>query len=127
MAGGNWTPELLDFAGGTPGLAKPGQHSGYISWDEIAAFDPEVLLVAPCGFDLPRTLREIAPLQALPQWSKLSAVRTGRAFALDGNAFFNRSGPRLVDSLEIAAWLLHPQLFSQPHGVELGVTYVPLA
>lgn len=126
MAGGNWTPELLDIAGGTPGLATPGQHSGYVSWDEIAEFDPEVLLIAPCGFDLPRTLREITPLQTLPQWRKLSAVRSGRAFALDGNAFFNRSGPRLVDSLEIAAWLLHPQLFSQPKAAVLGVSFAPL-
>lgn len=108
MTAGNWTPELLELAGGQGGLASKGEHSRYVSWQQIIDFDPQVLLVAPCGFDLQRSQRESLILPALPHWNAVSAVQSGRAFVLDGNALLNRSGPRIVDSIELLAHLLHP-------------------
>ena len=93
-----------------------GQHSDYVTWDEIRAFDPEVLFVAPCGFDLARSRAEAEQLRDLPRFSTLSAVRRGRAYVLDGNAYLNRSGPRLVESLELLACLIHPETFPPPAG-----------
>jgi iron complex transport system substrate-binding protein len=113
MAAGNWTPQLVALAGGESGLARAGRHSDYVSPEEVHEFDPEVLIVAPCGFDLERTIREARSLQH-PQWERLSACRNGRVYALDGNAYLNRSGPRLVDSLEILAHLLHPERAPEP-------------
>ncbi|MEX2187650.1 MAG: cobalamin-binding protein [Pirellulales bacterium] len=114
MLAGNWMPELLELAGGTCPLATAGQHSGYVDWSRIVEFDPQAIVVAPCGFDLERSLLEARTLPALPQWSRLSAVRSGRVYVVDGNAYFNRSGPRLVDSLEMLAHLLHPRLVARP-------------
>jgi iron complex transport system substrate-binding protein len=114
MAAGNWTPELIALSGGTCGLATAGEHSRYVRWEEICQFDPDVLLVAPCGFDLERSLCEARQLERLHGWSELTAVRTGRVHVIDGNAYLNRSGPRMVDSLEIVAHLLHPALFPTP-------------
>lgn len=108
MGAGNWIPELVELAGGTPVLGRAGAHSDWISWDDLVAADPEIVVALPCGFDLPRTLQEMAPLRAHPEWSRLRAVREGRVFAVDGNAYFNRPGPRLIDSLELLAEILHP-------------------
>jgi iron complex transport system substrate-binding protein len=113
MPAGNWTPQLIEFAGGHSGLAVAGEHSRYANWDEVTAFDPQVIIVAPCGFDLPRTLEEAEQLRGLPIWRTLSAVQTGRVFAIDGNALLNRSGPRLIETLEVLAQLIQPQLFSR--------------
>ncbi|HEX5103300.1 MAG TPA: cobalamin-binding protein [Pirellulaceae bacterium] len=124
MAAGNWTPALIELAGGRPGLATAGQHSGYVSWDDVREFDPQVLLVAPCGFDLPRSRIEAEALRCLPGFIELSAVRSQRAFVLDGNAYLNRSGPRLVDSLEILAHLIQPERFPPP---PLADAWEPLA
>jgi iron complex transport system substrate-binding protein len=112
MPAGNWTPQLIEFAGGISGLATAGEHSRYASWDEVATFDPQVILVAPCGFDLPRTLQEAAALPQVKGWRELTAVQAGNVFAIDGNALLNRSGPRLVESLEVLARLIQPQRFS---------------
>lgn len=114
MLAANWTPELVAMAGGEAGLVVGGQHSGYADWDEIAKYDPQIVVIMPCGFDLERAIVEAQMLPSVPQWSTLSAVREGRVFAVDGNAYFNRSGPRLVDSLEILAHLFHPDLFQPP-------------
>lgn len=116
MLAGNWTPELVSWAGGLDGLPSDGRHSSYASWQEIAAFDPQVIVIMPCGFDVDRAIVEAQVLAGLPQWRNLSAVRQGRVYAADGNAYFNRSGPRLVDSLEILAHLFHPALFVPPPG-----------
>jgi iron complex transport system substrate-binding protein len=116
MTAGNWTPQLVELAGGTCGLATAGAHSQYVPWEEIVEFDPEVLVVSPCGFNLARSLAEAKALTQLPGWNGLSAVRAGRAFVVDGNAYLNRSGPRLVDSLEILAHLIQPAIFPQPSG-----------
>ena len=114
MTAGNWVPELISMAGGQPCLAEAEKHSGYVSWEAIRACQPEVVIVAPCGFDLVRTVEEAAALADLPGWRDLPAVRSGRCFALDGNAYLNRSGPRLVDTLEILAHLIQPESFAAP-------------
>lgn len=117
MVAANWTPQLVEFAGGKNGLSRSGQHSQYASWAQIVAYDPEVLVLIPCGFDLPRTLQEVADMPGYDGWPSMSAVSDGRVFALDGNAYFNRSGPRLVDSLEILAHLFHPRRFDLPAAI----------
>lgn len=114
MIAANWTPELVECAGGQNGLSQSGSHSETFDWDEVVEYDPEVLVLIPCGFDLPRTLQEVASMPDYNGWPQLSAVRDNRVFAIDGNAYFNRSGPRLIDSLEILAHLFHPDLFDSP-------------
>ncbi len=114
MLAANWTPQLVHLAGGRDDLTSEGQHSSYADWQQIADWDPQVVVIMPCGFDLERAISEAQVLPGLPRWSQLSAVRTGRVFAVDGNAYFNRSGPRLVDSLEILGHLFHPQRFEPP-------------
>lgn len=121
MLAGNWMPELLELAGGTQPVAGHGSHSTYNSWQDVADFDPQVLLVMPCGFDLNRAIAESVSLSEQPGWKDLAAVHAGRVFALDGNAYFNRSGPRIVDSLEIVAGLLHPELFGKPTETRDGI------
>lgn len=112
MLAANWMPDLIEPAGGRCELTKAGAHSGYANWEDVRQFDPEAIVLMPCGFDLTRTLRESPTVERMPGWGDLTAVRTGRVFAVDGNAYFNRSGPRMVDSLELLAGILHPQLFA---------------
>jgi iron complex transport system substrate-binding protein len=115
MSAGNWMPEMVKLAGGDPLFGEPGEHSAWLEWHDLCREDPDILLVTPCGFDLPRTRAELPPLLAQPGYRELSAVRKGRVYLADGNAFFNRPGPRLVESLEILAEILHPELFSFGH------------
>ena len=96
-------------------LAETGRHSPRIDWQQLQRADPDVLILTVCGFDLDRTLRERGPLVPHPSWQALRAVTEGQVFATDGNAYFNRSGPRLVESLEILAEILHPERFSFGH------------
>lgn len=110
MTAGNWTPELIAVAGGESCLAENGRHSDYVAWPAVRACNPDVLLIALCGFDLARSQCEAARLWHLPGFAELSAVTGGRAYVLDGNAYLNRSGPRIVDTLEILAGLLRGQL-----------------
>lgn len=109
MPAGNWTPRLIEMAGGQSGLAIAGQHSAYSTWEQVAEYDPQVILVAPCGFDLSRTLQESRSLPQVAVWHSLTAVRNNRVFAVDGNGLLNRSGPRLIESLELLAQLIHPR------------------
>jgi len=115
MIAGNWTPELLHLAGATDVLGRPGEHSGPITLDALSAADPDAIFVTPCGFDLARTRAEMPALAAMPGWSGLRAVRDGRVFLGDGNAFFNRPGPRVAETLEILAEALHPGAFRYGH------------
>jgi iron complex transport system substrate-binding protein len=115
MAAGHWLPELIALAGGEPLLARAGTRSRWLAWDELRAADPDVIVVSPCGFPLARTREELPLLTSLPGWSALSAARGERVFMADGNQFFNRPGPRLVESLEILAELLHPAAFDFGH------------
>ncbi len=111
MAAGNWVPELVSLAGGQSLFGQVGQHSPWMSWDELTAADPAVMVIMPCGYDLAVTRRESATLVNHPQWANLKAVQTGRVYLADGNQYFNRPGPRLVDSLEILAEIFHPKVF----------------
>jgi iron complex transport system substrate-binding protein len=115
MAAGNWIPELISLAGGESVFGEVGRHSPWLAWEALRAADPDVIVVLPCGFDLARTRREMAPLAAQPGWNGLRAVRSGTVFLTDGNQFFNRPGPRLVESLEILAEILHPAVFPARH------------
>ena len=111
----NWMPELVEIAGGRVMLGEAGRHSGYFEFERMIEADPDVIAVMPCGFDIPRTAAEMPPLAAQPGWSELSAVRNGRVFLTDGNQYFNRPGPRVVESAEILAELLHPEVFDFGH------------
>ena len=111
MATGNWIPELVELAGGRSLFGVVGEHSPYLKWEALACADPEIIVIMPCGFGLDRTRQETQQMTQHPEWSSLRAVRTGKVFITDGNAYFNRPGPRLVDSLEILAEILHPELF----------------
>lgn len=105
---GNWGPELVDAAGAETLLAEAGHHSVPVAWDQIVDANPDHLIVAPCGFNLDRALKDLEVLQALPGWRELSAVRHGRVTFADGNKFFNRSGTTVVETAEILAEILHP-------------------
>ena len=108
MAAGNWTPELIQMAGGVNLFGEAGKHSPWMTWDELAAADPDVIVIAPCGFDLPRTEREMHWLTDRPAWYGLRAVRDCRVYLADGNQYFNRPGPRVVETLEALVEMLHP-------------------
>jgi iron complex transport system substrate-binding protein len=107
MAAGNWTPELIDLAGGTDVFGKPGLHSPWIMWEDLLARDPDVIIVAPCGFDLARTRAEMHWLADRPDFGRLKAVRTNRVFLADGNQYFNRPGPRVAETFEFIRQMIH--------------------
>ena len=113
---GHWTPQLVEFAGGLDCLGNPFAPSTTISWQQLADSRADVIVVALCGFDVQRSLQDLALLRNNPSWQTLPAVQTGRVYVADGNAYFSRSGPRLVDSLEILAHGLHPGV--HPPGAE---------
>lgn len=103
MTAGNWTPELVKTAGGEPLLCESGKHSPWISWENLRDADPDYLVVMPCGFSIARTRQEAGLLTSHPSWNELRAVREKRVFIADGNRYFNRPGPRVVESAEILA------------------------
>ena len=115
MGAGNWIPELIERAGGVSVLGRGGRDAAWSSLAELAAVDPDVLVIAPCGFDLARTRRELRPLADAPGFRALRAVREGRAFLADGFLHFNRPGPRIAESLEIFAEILWPERFAFGH------------
>jgi iron complex transport system substrate-binding protein len=115
MAAGNWVPELVEMAGGVNLFGTAGAHSPWMTWEQLRDRDPEVIVAMPCGFDLARTRAEMAHLTNRPDWGALRAVRAGRVCATDGNQFFNRPGPRLVESLEILAEIFNPGVFARGH------------
>lgn len=113
MIGGMWMPELIELAGGAAQVTAPGEHAPTLSRGELAALSPDVVVVKPCGFPLSRTFEELGALRAALPWNEWRAVRAGRVFVADGNAFFNRPGPRIVESLEILAGAIHPSVFPE--------------
>ena len=120
MAAGNWMPELVELAGGVNLFGENGKHSPWITFDDLYRQDPDVIIAMPCGFDLKRTRQEMPALTAKPGWDALKAVRNGRAHIADGNAFFNRPGPRLVEALEMLAEAIQPGAFAFGHeGMEV--------
>jgi len=115
MTAGNWMPELVEMAGGRELFGRAGSRSSWIEWASLRAADPDVLLVAPCGFPLERVEREIRSLTEREGFRTMAAARRGCVFLLDGNRFFNRPGPRLAESLEMLAEIFHPDLFRFGH------------
>lgn len=115
MAAGNWVPELVELIGGRNLFGVAGKHSPWMTWEELLAADPDVIAILPCGFDIPRSQSEMHWLTTRPEWRELSAVKNGRVFVTDGNQYFNRPGPRLVESAEIFAELLYPGQFDFGH------------
>jgi iron complex transport system substrate-binding protein len=110
-AAGHWVPEMVELAGGRDALGGKGKASRIVRWEEVLDAAPEIIVLMPCGFDLARTVHEMDVLEKLAGWSELPAVRTGNVFAVDGNSYFSRPGPRLVDGLEFLAQVIHPEIF----------------
>jgi len=114
FSSGHWSPELVRLAGGVEGIGLEGERSRTTPWDEIVQFNPQYLIVACCGFTVERTLIDLPILERYPGFHDLSCVRNNQVFVIDGNSYFSRPGPRLVESLELLAHLLHPQLHPLP-------------
>jgi len=114
MVAGHWVPELVATAGGEYGMADPGARSRPREWATVREYDPEVLIAGPCGFDLEQTRENLDDLRDRPGYDDLTAVREKRAWAVDGHHLLNRPGPRLVDTLETLAGILHPEQFPDP-------------
>jgi iron complex transport system substrate-binding protein len=112
FACGHWNPELVEIAGGQEVIGHQGRPSRRVTWEEVLAARPDVLLIACCGFDLERTRRDLPLLREREGWAQIPAVRAGRVHAVDGSQYFSRPGPRVVDSIEITAEILHPDLFA---------------
>lgn len=123
MAGGNWMPELVAMAGGDNLFGEAGKHSPWMEWDDLKNADPDVIVILPCGFDIARARKDMPALTGQPGWTGLKAVQNGRVCVADGNQYFNRPGPRIADSLEILAEMLHPDQFDYGHK---GVGWEPL-
>ena len=115
MAAGHWIPELVEIAAGQNLFAAAGTHSPWLSWEELVEAQPDIIVLMPCGFDIPRSRRELPVLTQHPLWSRLQAVQQRQVFLTDGNQFFNRPGPRLVESAEMLAEIFHPQHMGNTH------------
>jgi iron complex transport system substrate-binding protein len=111
FASGHWVPEMVDIAGGTDSLGLAGQDSRKIPWERVVAYDPEVLVLMPCGFDVDRTAQDVPLLAKNEAWGSIAAVKAGRVFATDGSAYYSRPGPRLVEGLELLSRMVHPEVF----------------
>ncbi|MCW9707616.1 cobalamin-binding protein [Fodinibius salsisoli] len=111
MAAGNWIPQLVQLAGGNPQLAEAGKHSPWLEWEKVQQLNPEIITITPCGFGISETLSELSSLTSQPGWENLKAVQNHQVFIMDGDHYFNRPGPRLVDSTKILAEIIHPGRF----------------
>lgn len=115
MAAGNWVPELVEIIGGVNLFGEAGKHSPWMTWEQLQESDPDVIAIMPCGFDIPRCRQEMPALTSRPEWPALRAVREGRVYLTDGNQYFNRPGPRMVESAEILAEICYPGQFDFGH------------
>lgn len=122
---GHWSPELVRLAGGVEGLGREGEASRTLRWPDVLAWQPEVVVIACCGFSIERTMQDMASLPLVPGWNDLPAVRAGRVFVVDGSQYFSRPGPRLVDSLEILAHAIDPGLHPLPAGLPAAIAVAP--
>jgi len=111
FASGHWVPEMVGIAGGEDSLGLAGRDSRKIPWELVVAYDPEVLVLMPCGFDVGRTAEDVPLLAKNEGWRSIAAVKAGAVFATDGSAYFSRPGPRLVDGLELLSRMVHPSVF----------------
>jgi iron complex transport system substrate-binding protein len=121
---GHWTPELVEIAGGIDPLGRKGLPSIGISWEQLLEAQPEILVLACCGYDAKRTMQDIEILKRQSRWDTLPAVSQDRIYAVNGSAHFSRPGPRIVDSLEILAQIIHPELFANQTWPALAAKYV---
>ena len=126
FVGGHWVPEMVRLAGGVDRLGREGHPSVALSWDDVAAYDPDVIVMLPCGYHLDESLRELERNPLPEPWGRLKAVQAGEVYVVDGSAYFNRPGPRAVDGLEIMAEVLHPELFPRLKPLDAWVK-LPLA
>jgi len=108
---GHWMGEMLELAGGVDPLAKKGENSVRVSWEEIQNASPEILILSPCGFDLEKTVTQAHLITQYPEWEKLPAVKNGHVYAVDANSYFARPGPRVVEGIELLAHFFHPEVF----------------
>jgi iron complex transport system substrate-binding protein len=108
---GHWVPDMVDIAGGSPILSESGALSRRITWDELTAAAPDVIVIMPCGFTKERATTEFNGIADQPEWRQLPAVRSGRVHAVDALSYFSRPGPRLIDGISQLAALLHPALW----------------
>src|SRR6266581_3874261 len=115
-AGGHWIPQMVDYAGGIEGLGRLGKPSHRIGWEEVVEYQPEIIVLSPCGFNANQVMEEAHVLGSYQGWEKIPAFQSSRIFAVNASAYFSRSGPRVVDGLEILAHIIHPDLFPEnPH------------
>ncbi|OLD12671.1 MAG: hypothetical protein AUI50_02030 [Crenarchaeota archaeon 13_1_40CM_2_52_14] len=115
-AGGHWIPQMVDYAGGVDGLGRLGKPSHRIDWTEVVKYQPEIIVLSPCGFDTNEVMEEAHVLASYEGWKKTPAFKSSRIYAVNASAYFSRSGPRVVDGLEILAHIIHPELFPEnPH------------
>ena len=115
MAAGNWVPTLVELAGGQNLFGEAGKHSPWMDFKALKAKDPDVIIVMPCGYNISKTIQEMKVLTDHPQWESLNAVKQARVYITDGNQYFNRPGPRIIDSLEILMEILHEGKFDFSH------------
>ena len=109
--GGHWMPEMIGWAGGVDTISKPNVDSIRIAWEDVLKWDPEVLVISPCGYNTAKSLEQTELLKSRSNWNDLKAVKNKRVYAVDGNSYFARPGLRLVDGTELLAHLIHPELF----------------
>jgi len=113
MLAGGWTLELIEAAGGVN--AFPASRNPWIRFEELVELDPDKIIIAPCGFSIERAVEDLPFLEQQPGWKDLKAAQNHEIVVCDGNHYFNRPGPRLIDSLEILAEIFHPDLFPAEH------------
>lgn len=111
---GHWNPELVRLAGGIEGLGREGHASRTLRWDDVVAWQPDAIVIACCGFDVARTMEDVPALEHVAGWHDVPAVQAGRVFVVDGSQYFSRPGPRLVDSLELMAHAIDPDVHPLP-------------
>ena len=122
MVAANWVPELVGLAGGKNVMSVSGTDSNFCSWDEIKQTNPDIIIMMPCGFGIKRTFENIHYLQNRKGWQELKAVKENKVFVVDGNQYFNRPGPRLLDSAEILAEIIHPDNFERKYSEDSWIT-----
>src|SRR2546425_4206427 len=112
-AGGHWIPQMVHYAGGIEGLGRLGKPSHRIGWDEVVEYQPEIIVLSPCGFDLNGVLGELHELESYHGWDKIPAYKSQSIYAVNASAYFSRPGPRIVNGLELLAHIIHPELFPE--------------
>jgi len=120
---GHWTPELIEYAGAKSLLSNKHKPSTTLDWNAVVEIDPEVIFIACCGYNLERTLLDMPILSNKAEWETLKSIKQNKVYLTDGNAYFSRPGPRLVDGLEIMAHALHPDIHKLPQGLIAATNY----